>query len=336
MTGRFEDLTGKRFNFLTVESRAPSTPKGNGKKRTMWNCICDCGNKTIVPASKLKANKTKSCGCQQPKFTSNRLLNDLTGKKFGRLAVISRAEDHVRPNGRADTMWKCICDCGTKCIKRSEYLTKSKIPSCGCYRSEVTSIRKSIDLVGQIFGELTVVERIGTKRTSGNNPKALYLCRCSCGNFTEGTADALKNGCKKSCGCIKSFGESQVESILQSKGIKFKREFTFDDLVSSKGYRLRFDFAVFRNNEVAFLIEFQGVQHYMAQASNDSFGKQQREQTDRQKKEYCLQYNIPLYEIRYDQPIDETIEQILAMHVNSVPSAGITCEGVTTIPEGST
>jgi len=33
------------------------------KKFAHWNCICDCGNKTIVRSSRLTLGRTKSCGC---------------------------------------------------------------------------------------------------------------------------------------------------------------------------------------------------------------------------------------------------------------------------------
>jgi len=55
---KFIDLTGEKFNRLAVNNRAP-----NRGKTTMWNCICDCGNKTAVGASALKNNGVQSCGC---------------------------------------------------------------------------------------------------------------------------------------------------------------------------------------------------------------------------------------------------------------------------------
>ena len=55
---KFIDLTGKRFNRLTVIKRVEL--KG---KSTRWLCKCDCGNETIVTSEKLKSGHTKSCGC---------------------------------------------------------------------------------------------------------------------------------------------------------------------------------------------------------------------------------------------------------------------------------
>lgn len=51
---------GKKFHDLTVISFA-----GKGKYRgAMWECICVCGKKCIVPGGHLRANMRKSCGCR--------------------------------------------------------------------------------------------------------------------------------------------------------------------------------------------------------------------------------------------------------------------------------
>lgn len=54
---------------------------------------------------------------------------DITGKKYGRLEVVSKAE--------GKTMWLCKCDCGNLKIVKREYLTKGETISCGCYATEV-------------------------------------------------------------------------------------------------------------------------------------------------------------------------------------------------------
>ena len=61
---------------------------------------------------------------------------DLTGKRFGRLVVIERAEDYIRPNGQHAIQWRCKCDCGNEKITNSYSLTKGKCTSCGCARTE--------------------------------------------------------------------------------------------------------------------------------------------------------------------------------------------------------
>ena len=57
--GTFTDLTGKRFERLTVISMNP-TRKNH---KIMWNCKCDCGNEICVSSDRLTGGVTKSCGC---------------------------------------------------------------------------------------------------------------------------------------------------------------------------------------------------------------------------------------------------------------------------------
>lgn len=58
MAKKLTDLTGQTFNKLTVVSFW-----GKKNKANYWNCICDCGNTSIIKGSHLKSNSIKSCGC---------------------------------------------------------------------------------------------------------------------------------------------------------------------------------------------------------------------------------------------------------------------------------
>lgn len=71
--GKFIDLTGQRFEKLTVLSKAYSKKAKRGT-RVYYNCVCDCGNKTVVAAANLRTGKVKSCGC----IKAERLKNDYT------------------------------------------------------------------------------------------------------------------------------------------------------------------------------------------------------------------------------------------------------------------
>ena len=46
--GRFIDLTGKRFGYLTVIKRVDDNVLPSGQSEIMWLCMCDCGNFTTV------------------------------------------------------------------------------------------------------------------------------------------------------------------------------------------------------------------------------------------------------------------------------------------------
>lgn len=55
-----------------------------------------------------------------------------------------------------------------------------------------------IDLTGQRFGRWTVLERAENNKHN----QVQYLCRCDCGKETIVTANTLRNGESKSCGCL--------------------------------------------------------------------------------------------------------------------------------------
>ena len=60
-----EDLTGRRFGRLLVQSLVSTKP-------ARWRCKCDCGNLHDVFSTALKAGKNRSCGCLRSEVTSAR------------------------------------------------------------------------------------------------------------------------------------------------------------------------------------------------------------------------------------------------------------------------
>lgn len=59
-------------------------------------------------------------------------MNDLTGKKFSRLTVLSR---HGL-NKQGSATWLVKCDCGNHKVISSPHLTTGSTVSCGCWRAE--------------------------------------------------------------------------------------------------------------------------------------------------------------------------------------------------------
>lgn len=56
--GKINDLTGRKFGRLTAIEYM-----GRKNGRTLWRCLCDCGNETTTGYSNLLNGITKSCGC---------------------------------------------------------------------------------------------------------------------------------------------------------------------------------------------------------------------------------------------------------------------------------
>jgi len=183
------DLTGKRFGRLVVVERADDH---------RWSCRCDCGNEKTLPGDSLRSGQTRSCGCLRRETSGARAAN-LAGLRTGKLVVIERDRSESKSK-RGEAWWICRCDCGQTASVRANSLTGKRAQrSCRCAQG------KSVpDLVGQRFGKLVVIERIGSaplKRGGG----VLWSCACDCGKMTRArTGDLqLTDHPKKSCGCLK-------------------------------------------------------------------------------------------------------------------------------------
>jgi hypothetical protein len=118
--------------------------------------------------------------------------------------------------------------------------------------------------------------------------------------------------------CNESKGEKRISTFLNLHHIDYIEQYSFDDLRSSSGKLLRFDFAVFdKNKKLKLLIEYDGQLHYMIV---DYFGgKEKLEKTkyyDSLKNQYCKQNNIPLLRIPYWE--FDNIETILSKHLSTI------------------
>lgn len=56
---------------------------------------------------------------------------DLTGKKFGKLTVLSLHDKFYSKNGRLRRRWLCQCDCGNQIIADGDYLRRGQRTYCG-------------------------------------------------------------------------------------------------------------------------------------------------------------------------------------------------------------
>lgn len=72
--GKFNDLTGKKFNRLLVLKRAENYVRRDGSTRTMWLCKCDCGNTIVVTGDALTCGRQFSCGCYRKEHTSSMFM----------------------------------------------------------------------------------------------------------------------------------------------------------------------------------------------------------------------------------------------------------------------
>jgi hypothetical protein len=79
------DLTGQKFNKLTVISKAESKYNGHSKM-SMWLCRCECGQTKIVAGCSLRSKNTKSCGkCPNRKAHNRKGHGEISGAYWANL-----------------------------------------------------------------------------------------------------------------------------------------------------------------------------------------------------------------------------------------------------------
>jgi hypothetical protein len=166
----------------------------NRKGVVYWKVKCDCGKEKEVLGNNLQAQK--SCGCLA--------IRDLTGQRFNKLTVLSRADD------KDGIRWNVRCDCGVEKVVSAGNLDNTL--SCGCMNHRTGPIK---DISGAQIGLLFIKKRLPDKLSKSQRPDPVYLCECECGNTCERRSEDLGKGLF-SCGCI---NESPFRLVCKSRYI---------------------------------------------------------------------------------------------------------------------
>ena len=161
------------------------------------------------------------------------------------------------------------------------------------------------DLTGQKFGKLTVL--FPTEKRESRS--IVWHCICECGSEVDISSKNLTYGASQSCGCAYSLGEWYIKTVLDKYGILYKKEYS----INVKEQRLRFDFAIFDNNKIVRLVEFDGPHHKMTSTAIYSENKCKKIQdNDKIKNAWAKENNIPLIRIPYSQRDKITYDTIFS------------------------
>lgn len=307
------DLTGKQFENLTVLYRGEDIIKDGKKRRVRWHCRCSCGNEFDVIADNLKRRPNMTCNeCANKKRAENQRI-DVTGNKYGRLTILETI-----PNTHP-TKVKCRCDCGNIYIGKPTDIARGHTQSCGCLHKDMTSQSNTKDWSGIISDHrIKFIEQA----YMNDQGQWLWKCKCGiCGNEFITLPAKINNGHITSCGCaIQSSEERYIASALKELNIDFIGQYTFPDCKYK--HSLKFDFAIFGNNQLLYLIEYDGKQHF---EPIDWFGGikgfEETKLRDNIKNEYCQKHNISLLRFPYTLSNEEIKQQICKYHL-SVTTAG--------------
>ena len=187
-----KDIVGQTFGTLTVVSF--NSFKRNG---AFWNCKCSCGNLCTVRETYLRNDIKKDCG-----GASHRQKKKETWKtkainmRYGKLTVFK----YIGTNQWGKFLFECMCDCGVSTTANISELKRGTKKSCGCLAKEYRgSGARKLELIGNVFGRLTVVGECGKTRAGD----IIWLCKCECGGEVKKKATYLSAGLATHCGCQK-------------------------------------------------------------------------------------------------------------------------------------
>lgn len=165
--GKFIDITGEKFNKLTVIELDKTKPCSHSS-RVYWICKCDCGNEISVDSYHLRKGNTQSCGCLQKQKASDASFKDITNQKFGKLTALFPINKGLGQGIK----WHCLCECGKECDVLRVNLTNGLTSSCGCLRSKGEN--KIKDILNECGISYTTQKTFESCRLAETDRKAMF------------------------------------------------------------------------------------------------------------------------------------------------------------------
>lgn len=255
-----------------------------------------CGHEYKVKPNNIISGK-QCPNCMKIKSSMNRRtsheefevkLKNKLGEKFTLLSKYEKATELIKVKHNSEN-----CNYYEFETTPVNLLHRHSCPKCSFPSRYTTEYFKEIikDKYGEEFEVLSEV----------NNAKQSVVIRHNtCGKEINTHAHSLLYR-DYECGyCIdnSSKGERRVREYLDDIGFQYIEQLRFDDCKYKK--RLSFDFALYKNDELFCLIEFDGKQHYETiEYFGGEEGLKSIQLRDSIKNKYCYDKNIRLLRIPY-------------------------------------
>lgn len=283
--------------------------------RTKVKCQClnsECGYIWETVARSL----LQGSNCPQCAIKNGALKRSKTHQQF--IQEMNEVNPNIKILGQyINCSTKILCQClrdghkwraipqallyGEGCPACANYAKKEKLTKPhNQFIEEVAMVNPKIKIIGNYINKRTHIQ-----------------CQClQCGHIWNVLPNNLLQGygCPT---CKKSKGEIKISQFLDKHQISYITQYRFKDCRHK--ISLPFDFAIFQNNKIKCLIEYDGEQHYQpvcfAGISNEQaqINFQQCQIKDNIKNDYCDKNNIKLLRIPYWE--FNNIEEILGTYL---------------------
>lgn len=168
-------------------------------------------------------------------------------------------------------------------------------PHCS-YKKRAENRKHSLEYVSEFISITTNAEYEFVDTDYKNTSTKFKVKHIDCGNTFDVNFGNFSMGSRCPF-CFNSKGEKSIKDILLLRNIEFETQYEFKDLIGIGGRKLRFDFAIFQNGILLYLLEYDGKFHFEKVHLNHDFERQLIH--DSFKNEYCIKNNIKLIRIPY-------------------------------------
>jgi hypothetical protein len=204
------DLTGQKFNQLTVLGLAVLKEEPGKRKRVYWLVQCECGTRKVMRSQTIKNPRNRSCGCWAPRAARLYYLSKPTDSRRYKEGYQASSTYNAWTRVRARyhltfTFEEMLNRLGEKPDGHFLMLKDPSLPpgldNLAYLPKEVQSVRHRRDITGLKIHYLTALYMI--PRESHQRKDTWWMCRCDCGNEKAIRAESLLRGTTRSCGCYK-------------------------------------------------------------------------------------------------------------------------------------
>lgn len=253
-----------------------------------------CGNEYRVSPNKFLCNRK----CPKCAVENVHREQRLSQEEFeARVAAINNGQFSVCSeyfNNQSHITLHCnLCNKNFRMLAYN-FMFRKQCPHCNKLKSRIKPHEQFVKEVYDLFGtEFEIISEY-----SGSHIH-LLVKHNECGHMWNILPTNLLRGygCPY---CSSPKGERAIQKILKQHKIPFECQYVVDGCNGNKKHPLFFDFAIFRNNELWALIEFDGEQHYKPV---ELFGGlkffQEQVERDQIKNLFCKENNIKLLRIPY-------------------------------------
>jgi hypothetical protein len=276
----------------------------NSRQKIQAKCSKCCFSWSPVANSLINGHGCPHCGKEVSKKTKKwNVTNDCFLNKipFALLSTIEVMDKYSSVH--SDVKVRCkICEF---CWTSSPYKLYRNYGCVVCAKKyNGIKNRKSHDQFIEEINKVHMgsIEVLGDYKTSKDRIEV--KCR-QCENVWFPVARRLKHrGCSN---CISSKGEKKIECILKENFIHYKSQYSFFDLP-----RMKFDFAIFTDNGLSHIVEYDGQQHFKPVKAWGGLKRYEKQlENDGVKNKYCKENDIRLVRIPYTKFKEIALEMLL-------------------------